>query len=231
MRDKIHWTWKKIVGIIAGLLGIGTLVSCYGMPMADVYVSGTVTSAETGEPIPNIEVYSMHGGSTYTDANGHYEFIAEMYRASGRIYFADVDYKDNGGFYATTQLPISEDSKEYDIALNKAKVIHFGGKVTSEENGTPIKGIEVVSNISKYHENLKDFTDEDGNYEIDAVIDTETDLYGYDKYNYSYVEFRDIDDEENGHFWGSKIKVSEDMDNTLNNDVSLEKYDFNPEEE
>ena len=31
MRGKINWTWKKVTGTILGILGIGTLVSCYGM--------------------------------------------------------------------------------------------------------------------------------------------------------------------------------------------------------
>ncbi len=30
---KITWTWKKILVLIGTLLGIGTLVSCYGMPI------------------------------------------------------------------------------------------------------------------------------------------------------------------------------------------------------
>lgn len=30
---KLTLTWKKIVAIILGALGIGTLTSCYGMPI------------------------------------------------------------------------------------------------------------------------------------------------------------------------------------------------------
>ena len=30
---KITWNWKKTVTIILGTLGIGTLTSCYGMPI------------------------------------------------------------------------------------------------------------------------------------------------------------------------------------------------------
>jgi hypothetical protein len=29
---KLTWTWKKIVVLIAAAFGIGTLVSCYGVP-------------------------------------------------------------------------------------------------------------------------------------------------------------------------------------------------------
>ena len=34
---KIKWTWKKILVTTATVLGIGTLVSCYGMPNNDDY--------------------------------------------------------------------------------------------------------------------------------------------------------------------------------------------------
>ena len=30
--EKIKWTWKKVLATIAAVLGIGTIVSCYGMP-------------------------------------------------------------------------------------------------------------------------------------------------------------------------------------------------------
>lgn len=31
MNTKLHWTWKKILGTLLGICGIGTLTSCYGM--------------------------------------------------------------------------------------------------------------------------------------------------------------------------------------------------------
>ncbi|MBQ5999483.1 MAG: hypothetical protein IJL70_08445 [Treponema sp.] len=31
MSTKLHWTWKKILGLLFGICGIGTLTSCYGM--------------------------------------------------------------------------------------------------------------------------------------------------------------------------------------------------------
>ena len=34
---KLTWTWKKIILLIATALGIGTLVSCYGMVSPEDY--------------------------------------------------------------------------------------------------------------------------------------------------------------------------------------------------
>ncbi|MBQ5999021.1 MAG: hypothetical protein IJL70_06080 [Treponema sp.] len=31
MNTKLHWTWKKVLGLVLGICGIGTLTSCYGM--------------------------------------------------------------------------------------------------------------------------------------------------------------------------------------------------------
>lgn len=70
--EKLHWTWKKIVSIVLGFLGIGTLTSCYGMPYIDdpyveygsphnkYFISGTVVEGKNGEkeykPLENIEI-------------------------------------------------------------------------------------------------------------------------------------------------------------------------------
>lgn len=96
---KLTWTWKKIVALIAGFFGIGTLVSCYGVVpfLEEVTVSGNVTGEIEGEikPVPGIFVKGEMGNHTYTDENGDYTIQA--YRP-GSLWFIDVDDEKNGSF-------------------------------------------------------------------------------------------------------------------------------------
>lgn len=41
MQKKITWTWQKIITAILGVLGIGTLTSCYGMPLNGEFIDFT----------------------------------------------------------------------------------------------------------------------------------------------------------------------------------------------
>lgn len=59
---KITWNWKKIVTIILGTLGIGTLTSCYGMPIGPDdydYEDEPGTEQDSGEQTEESEKYNI----------------------------------------------------------------------------------------------------------------------------------------------------------------------------
>lgn len=118
--EKIKWTWKKIVSLIAGFLGIGTLVSCYGvLPQGEeLSISGTVTGEVDGveKPIPGIEVHTYEN-ETKTDKNGKYETTIFSY--CDYVRFLDVDGEENGLFEEYYLFPEAEGS--YDIHLEAYK--------------------------------------------------------------------------------------------------------------
>lgn len=106
MKDKIHWTWKRIIGTILGILGIGTLTSCYGVPEDefeyDIYgkVQGRIDG--TTQPVKGIVVEAARNMSddkhlTYTDSDGWFEF-KDLYEGSYTVKFTDTDGAENGSF-------------------------------------------------------------------------------------------------------------------------------------
>ena len=48
---KLTWTWKKILALIFGALGIGMLVSCYGVPNPgdDIYSFSDIVNEDNEE--------------------------------------------------------------------------------------------------------------------------------------------------------------------------------------
>ena len=119
---KLTWTWKKIVTLICGALGIGTLVSCYGVVNIneDIYsLSGTIVDEE-GKTIPGIRVSAIllktrgeydepddldypddfdYNGSTKSKDDGTYYLSWEEAGAyPAHIYVEDVDGEENGSF-------------------------------------------------------------------------------------------------------------------------------------
>lgn len=48
---KLTWTWKKILVLICGALGIGMLVSCYGVPNPgdDIYSFSDIVNEDNEE--------------------------------------------------------------------------------------------------------------------------------------------------------------------------------------
>lgn len=117
MKSKITWTWKKIVGIIAGIFGIGTLTSCYGsVPLGDeVQISGTVTGEVAGvvQPIPGIRVCSFDD-FTDTDKDGKYTLFAREY---AQFWFTDGDGEENGLFESFIE-EVIPGKTVYDVQLS-----------------------------------------------------------------------------------------------------------------
>ena len=107
----LHNKLKKIVCSILGTLGIGTLVSCYGMPMNGFYscIQGTVKDSERNA-IPEIQVSVRYNGSERvisTDEDGYYcfEFFSENNRNfTCTLEFKDVDGAANGSFKTKTEV-------------------------------------------------------------------------------------------------------------------------------
>lgn len=230
MKTKITWTWKKIVGIIAGFLGIGTLVSCYGMPFDydSMYVGGTVKSADDETPIQGITVsaysdYDYDKTFTVTDENGYYEVLVQ-YTYSGsenpgcELYFEDEDGEENGGYFFSKGLHLEKEmdkSFENNIKLEKLIPITVGGTVTAED-ATPIKNIVVKSDIDRT------FTDENGYYEIRT---------GAKKGEKATISFIDDDEYRNGGLFDQDmLEISLDKDNTTDNDIVLKKVEEDPDE-
>ena len=118
MKDKIHWTWKKIVGTVLGILGIGTLTSCYGVyedeTGFDVYgnVFGNVNGTQV--VIPDIVVQISNNSSDFkdiitTDSAGFYAF-RELEEGDYTLRFSDTDGAKNHGKFA---------QKEFGAGLTK----------------------------------------------------------------------------------------------------------------
>lgn len=139
---KLTWTWKKIVALILGFLGIGTLTSCYGVlpPLISKVITGTVMGDIDGdgidEPVSGILYTFITGeyqrregvignglsGSYYS--NGRFEIETSKADISFGITFTDFDGEENGFFKTKTITGKSPYDEEYldlgEIHLEKA---------------------------------------------------------------------------------------------------------------
>ncbi|WP_407427704.1 SdrD B-like domain-containing protein [Treponema sp.] len=130
MKDKIHWTWKRIAGVIFGILGIGTLTSCYGVIEDefeyDIYgnVKGNVNGTE--QAIKDIVVQlSVKQSETFktvtTDSDGWYEFRG-LTAGDYTLKFTDTDGDANGGSFAQKEHSVTlKDDFQYSPVLNNAE--------------------------------------------------------------------------------------------------------------
>lgn len=157
---KLTWTWKKIVNIILGLLGIGTLTSCYGVvaPIFPKDIQGQVTGDIDGdgkeEPVPEIEICctgdfehlyiykavdedSEHRKS-YTDKEGFF-YESFVFDSDTELSFAvtltDIDGKQNGSFKTKT-IPVKMSFEEDFLDLGEI-VLEPADDETSNNNASP----------------------------------------------------------------------------------------------
>lgn len=103
MEGGIRWTWQKIAGTILGVLGIGTLTSCYGMPENTYTIRGTVKGKIDGVTMPiegiEVKVTDSDGyyGREHTDSSGNFTLEGE-FEGTYEISLTDVDGTENGSF-------------------------------------------------------------------------------------------------------------------------------------
>lgn len=129
--EKITWTWKKIVSTVLGILGIGTLTSCYGVvPYRDSKlitgrIMGDIDGDNVTEPVPNISVSISAGDySSYTfETNDEGVFYLDLQSPSGavgQVKFAarDEDGDENGSFKTYTDTIIINEDSDQIIDLN-----------------------------------------------------------------------------------------------------------------
>ena len=105
----IKWTWKKIFTAVLGVLGIGTITSCYGVPDNYAYtIQGCVRGRDNGKelPIEGIKVTFGHfnGKTTWTDEEGFYEInLSDDFHGEFPLSFTDVDGEKNGKWKEKTE--------------------------------------------------------------------------------------------------------------------------------
>lgn len=126
MQSKIHWTWKRITGTVLGVLGIGTLTSCYGVIEDEFDVYGTVTGSVDGtvQPIEGISVelqnltYNTKETKT-TRTNGYYEFTL-LEEGDYQLTFTDVDGEENGSFKQKKEIISLTETLSLPVQLDNA---------------------------------------------------------------------------------------------------------------
>ena len=120
--------WKKLTCSFFAALGMGTLVSCYGMPPNGFYtcVYGTVTDSSQNA-VRGIKVTVKNNDTRSvdtTDEQGKYfiEFFAKQTEPLDYIIeFQDIDGDENGNFKLKTERIdfYNQDSLQKDIALEE----------------------------------------------------------------------------------------------------------------
>ncbi|MDR1757713.1 MAG: hypothetical protein LBR51_01965 [Bacteroidales bacterium] len=76
--------------------------ACYGAPesyyqLETVEISGTVTSKNTGQPIPGIKVEPAYWASFLTDENGDFHYYSTQ-DDQETLRFSDIDSTKNGSY-------------------------------------------------------------------------------------------------------------------------------------
>ncbi|MBN2238494.1 MAG: carboxypeptidase regulatory-like domain-containing protein [Dehalococcoidales bacterium] len=145
-------------------------------------ISGTVIDSGTQDPVPNLNVFAtdyttnLWKGSALTDVNGNYSFTvpAGTFRVrtcstcSGLMYL-DEYYDNTRDIVSAQQLTVAAHQTVDNINFSLDMGGNISGKVTDNNTGQPLAGIDVniilFSTLSGYHEfygGVK--TDAEGNY-------------------------------------------------------------------
>ncbi|MBN2444417.1 MAG: radical SAM-associated putative lipoprotein [Spirochaetales bacterium] len=107
---KLLKLWSAILTFFFGISGMSCLygvVMEYGMPYATFTVSGKVTSADPGTPIPGIKVSAtgdngfLETEENYTDESGDYSILFSTLGAvtmDVTMHFEDIDGTLNGSY-------------------------------------------------------------------------------------------------------------------------------------
>lgn len=124
INDKKRRVLRFLFGSFSATALMFTFQACYGPPssyLTHTTIRGTVTDAETGEPVPGLEVSSPGLFSTITDQDGHFEDPnGERYSYEWDNYtfqVNDIDSTENG-VYETLDTSIRAIDLENPLQLN-----------------------------------------------------------------------------------------------------------------
>ena len=141
-------------------------------------ISGTVTDAPLGAPLPNTEVYVYDAngnviGSAQTDPNGAYK-VAGLPAGGYRVGFSSGSYGEQyynaQGTLATANtvsVSTGQTTSSIDIAMKRKAVIE--GTVTAAAGATPLSGVSVEVLNSSGDPIDSTTTDSSGSYAIGAL--------------------------------------------------------------
>ena len=141
-------------------------------------VSGTVTDAETGEPVPSasVNVTGLIPGETVTstrprtDASGFYQGVL-TFRGLLPPLAADVEVRvAKQGYFVqeTTVGVVGDDPVVVDVALPPRQPVSLTGRVTDVDTGEPIEGIRLRT--SNGFTNVATESGLDGAYAFDELF-------------------------------------------------------------
>lgn len=124
---KIKWNLKKTGVTLLGILGIGTLTSCYGMPPnpSSSFIEGKIKSGSEAS-IPGIEVslFDKDGllvSETISDKDGNYA-ICIFSDGKYILKFKDIDGIENGK-YKTLEMPVNVENIDSSTLIIKNVVL------------------------------------------------------------------------------------------------------------
>lgn len=118
---------KKIFAVFSFTTALFIFQACYGTPQGwefDIQIEGTVKSANSGDPINNIQLQlSISNGDhkVYTDSSGAFSFYTPR-QEQLTISIKDIDEELNGSFAAkdTIIVPAQDSNRiSIDILLNE----------------------------------------------------------------------------------------------------------------
>ena len=142
------------------LVRLAAALLCLQQPLRAGGISGSVTSAQTGQPLTGIEVTVYHQNfgagtdwdmvdSTSTGAGGGYQF-PDLVRGTYRIGFHDAEGNHSSEYYdnspdldVATDIVVPSEQTVTGINASLAKASRITGKVTGPDGTPPLADIDV----------------------------------------------------------------------------------------
>jgi hypothetical protein len=119
MRQKIAFNGRLLLRKILTGLSLGavaiTFQACYGMPMDEVSLKGTVKDTNGGA-IGGIQVSAYDEyDKTLTDSNGKYQLLVGDWEQT--VLFQDIDGPDNGGEFKDLEVKWKPEDGPLDVVM------------------------------------------------------------------------------------------------------------------
>jgi len=172
---------------------------------AGASISGRITDASTGSPIPDIEIYALDANGTgvgcysYTDANGDYilkglpagnfkiNFNSYYYNLYNQGLYNDQWYDEKTTFDSADFLSLTagQTISGIDAALTGTGGI-IRGRVTEETNGWPVEGIRVwvMKGFGEFSQ-WEGRTNANGDYQVTGIPTGQYKVMFYNTLNWS----------------------------------------------